>query len=181
MIIGISGAARSGKDSFYLLFKKILNEDFQIERSAFADELKKDIRPLLIEKFNIDVNSYSDEEKEIVRPLMVSYGTLARSIDENFWIKKISNKVEKEQESNIISVITDVRYSNEQEWIKENFKNSINIFVQRLGNSPANEDERNNLPILKQNADHIVVWDNFDDQNINHGESQVKSFIHARL
>ena len=112
---------------------------------------------------------------------MVSYGTLARSIDQDFWIKKISNKVEKEQESNIISVITDVRYRNEQKWIKENFENSINVFIQRLGNAPANEDERNNLPSLKQNSDYILVWDDFDDQNINHGESQVKSFINARL
>ena len=88
MLIGISGAARSGKDSFYLLLRKIISEDVIIERSAFADELKCDIRPLLLEKFNIDVNSYSDKEKESVRPLMVSYGTLARSIDENFWIKK---------------------------------------------------------------------------------------------
>lgn len=181
MLIGISGAARSGKDSFYLLFKEILSESANIERSAFADELKKDIRPLLLEKFNIDVDSYSDEEKETVRPLMVSYGTLARSIDKNFWIKKISNKVEKEQESNIISIITDVRYPNEQEWIKENFKDSINIFIQRLGNNPANEDERNNLPFLKKNADYIVVWDNFDNQDIKNGETQVKSFINARL
>ncbi len=181
MLIGISGAARSGKDSFYLLLRKIISEDVIIERSAFADELKCDIRPLLLEKFNIDVNSYSDKEKESVRPLMVSYGTLARSIDENFWIKKISKKVEKEQEMNIISVITDVRYPNEQKWVKENFKNSINVFIQRLGNKPANEEESKTLPSLKKNADYIVVWDDFKNSNINHGEDQVKSFVHARL
>lgn len=181
MIIGISGAARSGKDSFYLLLKDFLSGDFQIERSAFADELKNDIRPLLLEKFNIDVNSYSDKEKEIVRPLMVSYGTLARSIDQDFWIKKISNKVEKEQESNIISVITDVRYPNEQQWIRENFEDSINVFIHRLGNNPANEDERSNLPVLKKNSDYTVVWDNFDNQNINQGEREVKSFIYEKF
>ena len=181
MIIGISGAARSGKDSFYLLLKKILGNDVAIERTAFADELKCDIRPLLLEKFDIDINSYSDKEKEIVRPLMVSYGTLARSIDENFWIKKISKKVEKEQKSDIISVITDVRYQNEQEWIKENFENSINVFIHRAGNNPANEDERDNLPFLKKNADYIVVWNDFDDQNINEGEEKVKSFIYEKI
>jgi len=181
MLIGISGAARSGKDSFYLLLKKFLKDYFIVNRSAFADELKSDIRPLLLEKFDIDINSYSEKEKEAVRPLMVSYGTLARSIDENFWIKKISKKIKEEQDSGLISVITDVRYLNEQKWIKENFQETINVFIQRTDNNPANADESNNLPALKQNSDYIVVWDDFEDKNIKHGEDQVKSFIYARL
>ena len=32
----------------------------------------------------------NDEEKKLVRPLLVSYGTLAREIDPDNWIKKIS-------------------------------------------------------------------------------------------
>jgi hypothetical protein len=182
MVIGLSGLARSGKDSFFLLLKSILEGEYECSRTAFADVLKDDLSSLVLDKFNIDLYDCSDEDKELARPLMVSYGTLARAIDEDHWIKKVSKKLDEEQlEDNLISVITDVRYPNEQLFIKNNYKESINVFIQRDGNEPPNFDEAQNGPILKGNSDYIVFWEDFEDQQIQSGEKHVENFIHAKI
>ena len=97
MVIGLSGLARSGKDSFFLLLKSALEGRYECNRTAFADVLKGDLSELVLDKFNIDLYDCSNKDKELVRPLMVSYGTLARAIDEDHWIKKVSSKLEEEQ------------------------------------------------------------------------------------
>ena len=53
MVIGLSGTARSGKDTFFRLLKKELG-DLDCERVAFADALKNDLRNLLLREFSID-------------------------------------------------------------------------------------------------------------------------------
>jgi hypothetical protein len=192
MVIGLSGVARSGKDSFFLLLKSILGERLQDEgsgqiryncrRTAFADTLKEDLKTLILSKFNIDIYDCSDNEKEIIRPLMVSYGTLARAIDKNYWIKQVYEKLKEEQsESNSISIITDVRYPNEQAFIKKNFKGSINVYIQRDGNEAPNSDEEYFSPYLKKDSDYIVYWEDFEDKDIESGSKHIKSFINAKI
>lgn len=180
MIIGVSGVARSGKDTFFKIFKKCMgNEGKFFKRFAFADKLKSDIRPLIKRSFNIDINKCSDEEKEIVRPFMVEYGRLGRKINEDYWINKLMNQVLSYKDPRS-AVITDVRYENEQLYLKNNFEECINIYISREGFLPINNEEAENDPKLRENADYILEWNSFDasdDEGIKH----VNKFINERI
>jgi len=167
MVIGVSGAARSGKDTFFTILSKISqSNNVKCQRFAFADAIKNDLRELLINNFNIDVDKPTEHEKKMIRPLLVAYGTnLGRAIDPDFWINKIKNNIENFENSeynDCLSVITDVRYKNEQDFIKFNFKDSINVYLEREGCHPANEEEEKHCPILKENSDIIIKWNNLN-------------------
>jgi hypothetical protein len=180
MVIGLSGVARSGKDTFFNLLEGELEKQ-KCHRVAFADELKKDLRGLLLEEFNIDVlNIKNDEEKKLIRPLLVSYGTLAREIAPDHWIKKISKKVEKNYKDGLISVITDVRYPNEIDWVSS-FDKSINIYIDRVGVGPANEEEAKNCPKLKLKSTHTITWETFGEDYLNKGLPQIRKFINEQI
>lgn len=182
MVIGVSGVARSGKDTFYLLLKERLEPlGFTCKRTAFADRLKSDLKPIILSEFDIDIDQCPDEQKEIIRPFMVSYGTLARSLNKEHWINKIKNKIFKEQLlPKTISVITDVRYPNEQSFIKTNFKKFCNVHIERVGRGPANEEEKKYDPDLKKHSDYLIYWKDFDN-SIEEGESMVNGFINERI
>lgn len=178
MIIGISGAARSGKDLLFNLLSNNSIKSYKLIKLAFADELKMDLKNILKEKFKIDVFNPSPEEKEIIRPLLVSYGThLARKIDENFWIKKIDEKINSiEKNEKTLIFITDVRYPNEQNYIKTKFNKSLNIHLTRDGIDPANEEELSNNELLKSNSDIKIKWSNYKD-NIIENDSIVDNLL----
>ena len=79
MIIGISGFARSGKDTFGLSMQRILKAyKINAEINAFANILKQDIDSFLKEKFNISAFTKNDKEKFLIRPMLVAYGESKR-------------------------------------------------------------------------------------------------------
>ena len=152
-MIGITGVARSGKDTFYsILAKYFENKGFKAGRLAFADDLKKELNPFTIEKFKIDLMKCTNEEKEVIRPLMVSYGKCRRSQTEGkYWTSLLDAKIKNFSKQNIIPIITDVRYieykEDEYSWLKNN--NGILIHISRkLDNGnlipPANIEEKAN-------------------------------------
>lgn len=64
MVIGISGAARSGKDTFfYLLNEKMKKMNFSCNRSAFADNIKQELKDVILNNFGIDVFNPSKRKK----------------------------------------------------------------------------------------------------------------------
>ena len=78
-ILGISGLARSGKDSFYELCKPFLDkEGVKHRRMAFADELKEEADLILSKYVGISAFTENAEEKKVIRPLLVTYGTHIR-------------------------------------------------------------------------------------------------------
>lgn len=166
MIIGISGKAGSGKDTihkmivFILYYKNLYNEDpeysdFSSEscsiyrqekfakfyRVSFADKLKDCISSLsdknidlstiegknsLVEWLNIDGRNPS------YRELLQWFGTSIREkICDDFWIQALFNQ---EDGSNLI--VTDVRFKNEVEAIKN--KEGIVIRVNRDASGAGN-------------------------------------------
>lgn len=131
MIIGISGKARSGKDTF----AQMLAEELQRKTGqayvlmAYAHELKLKIQ----KDFDLSYEQLWGEEKEhadkrYVRPkwkhldrgtmtywtpreIMQNYGQFFRTIDYDFWVKHLFNIVEEKNYKNVI--ITDLRHINE--------------------------------------------------------------------
>ena len=94
MIIGISGYARTGKDTFGISLQRILKTyKINCELIAFANVLKEDLDGFLLDKFNISAFTKKDEEKFLIRPMLVAYGESKRNQSPNYWIEQIEEKV----------------------------------------------------------------------------------------
>lgn len=144
-IIGLSGRARSGKDTLgqYLIeiFKEKYNRHFM--RVAFADELKK----MCAEHFDLSYEQLWGDKKEepdyrypketsdidlltsdifwTPREIMQEFGGFYRRIDRNFWVNILDKYVGNDKDI----IVTDVRYLNEVGYIEEN--GGVNIRVVR--------------------------------------------------
>jgi hypothetical protein len=163
-MIGITGVARSGKDTLYSLIEKKLKElNIQTKRYALADNLKYDLRDFIIQKFNIDIYTANFEEKELIRPIMVAYGKSKRMQTQGrYWIELLNSKI---NEKDFLPVITDIRYQeydkDEYFWLKKE-KQGIMIHVSRVKNGkiilPANEEEAKNDKVLSELADYKIIW-----------------------
>ena len=99
MIIGISGVARSGKDSlannFVDIFKKI---GIKAKRYAFADELKREVRSFLKKNTGLDSFTQNDDEKKIIRPFLVAYGTsVRRTLNKDCWIQTLESYLKNDE------------------------------------------------------------------------------------
>lgn len=141
MIIGISGKARSGKDTFAEMLAAALNKESYppYVMMAFANELKLRCQAafdLTWEQLWGDDKEVPDEryvktprttltgvgELPIVywtaREIMQNYGAFYRTIDNEFWVKNLFKVIEEKEYTNVI--ITDVRYINEADYIINN-------------------------------------------------------------
>lgn len=165
-IIGLTGVARSGKDTFCLLAAKRLNKSKQaVMRCAFADNVKADLHQLLIKKVGISAYTNIDKEKELIRPLLVAYGTdLMRKMDESYWIKRLEMSVKAAGQIEATAFITDVRYMNEVEWIKE--QGGVIVHISKSDCKPANEEEAKNDPLIQEAADLKVSWDHVGEKDL---------------
>jgi hypothetical protein len=135
MIIGIVGKARSGKDTCAAILAEELHgaSGKRFVLIAYAQELK-----LRVQKdFDLTWDQLWGDQKEVPDPryfkpiqsaadpepnwtpreIMQHYGEFYRSIDSNFWVKTLFNKIEDKEFQNVI--ITDVRHPNEADPIVE--------------------------------------------------------------
>ena len=170
-IIGISGNATVGKDSFCNALIELLKErNIKAKRFAFADELKYETDEFLKSSLGISAFTTDKEEKKLIRPFLVWWGTdFRRVIDDSHWINKVSDKLSNED---IVYIITDVRYQNEFEWLKNN--DGLSLFLDRaisgvgfdgLPNivQPCNDYEMENNKWLKAEADINTTWQTIKD------------------
>ena len=143
MIIGISGKARSGKDTFAEMLGVELNKTTYppYMMMAFANELKlkcqeafdltweqlwgedkekPDERYRKPMKYHGGVRSDRDELPSpywTAREIMQDFGAFYRTIDSQFWIKHLFKVAEEKEYTNVI--VTDVRYINEADYIAD--------------------------------------------------------------
>jgi len=131
MLIGINGYQRVGKDTFLLLANKLSCGKFG--RVGLADPLRA---------FSYAVfGEYGDEMKEIVndqlgfspRILMQKCGTefMRNTFGDDIWLRIAKNKIDQINNDGKIPVITDVRFSNEAEFVKN--QGGIVIQIKRNG------------------------------------------------
>jgi len=185
-IIGVSGCARSGKDTFFNILKKYIPE---IEQVALASELKKDLDDFVKSKIGISVFTDETKDKSLIRGLMVEYGKIKRQQTEGtYWTCLAQKKINEILRLDKIPVVTDIRYDiypkDEFHWLK-NENNGVLVHVTRMFGEdeipPANEEESINNEKLKTKADYSIIW-NTVDQNQNavedsHLNDMVKGFI----
>lgn len=138
MIIGVSGKARSGKDTFAEMLATELNKGAYPPYviMAFANELKLRCQAA----FDLTWEQLWGKDKEVpdkryvkiyanseplynavdiywtAREIMQNYGAFYRTIDNEFWVSYLFKVIEEKEYSNVI--ITDVRYLNEKDYIQ---------------------------------------------------------------
>ena len=174
-IIGISGYARAGKDTFAAYAAKILEElGIESKRFAFADCLKKNINSFLLEYLSISAFTQDDSAKLIIRPLLVAYGEAARKINKDYWIEQIKNEL-LGSDKTLVKIVTDVRYENECKFI-QSLGGKI-ISVSQPNSSPANDEEKINQPKVNAIADHILIWPKFGQNNMDNANEYVKNSL----
>ena len=149
-IIGFTGFKRSGKDEA----GNILKNNYGFKQIAFADALKNALK--IIFSFT-DEQLYTDKKECVdeywnhsVREILQVVGTelfrkrlpeLCSNISDDIWIKSVERQIIMLKNLGFNKfVITDVRFSNEVEWIK---KLGGKIYrIDRYESDPSHESEK---------------------------------------
>jgi hypothetical protein len=187
MVIGLSGVAGAGKDLFFTL----LSQRLDCLKASLADALKSEVSEFTKKEYGIDPISCSRLEKEAIRPLLVVHGTIKRDKSNGrHWIEKLNKKINKNNLTNSIVIVTDIRYDEYPEdevyWLKKELGGyliHISLYdeIPRLNSHyrqyihPANTEEARNDPRLKGQADYIVDWKK--EKNISDLTPHVEGFI----
>lgn len=154
MVIGVMGKARSGKDTFAAM----LAEDIQRVSGkrfvliAYAHELKLrvqkdfdlsyeqlwgDSKEVPDKRYFKPIRSQDDPEPNWTpREILQHYGEFYRTIDSEFWVHALFDKIEEKEIGNVI--ITDVRHPNEADSIKERGGYIIKVTSNRVGKQEIN-------------------------------------------
>ena len=117
-IIGISGVAGAGKDTFYSL----LCSSLPCVKYSLADELKKEVNQWCRIHYGVDSVACTREEKELIREFLVFHGSFKRrQTNGRHWIDKLNETIIKDK-TDKYKVITDIRYddyeNDEVDWLK---------------------------------------------------------------
>lgn len=168
-LLGLSGVARSGKDTFADYLTAIARDSgYEVYRTAFADELKRELDPMF-RAFGATAFETDTVKKNLIRPILVCYGESKRAITGGrYWIDKIEPDVKRELERSKIVIVTDVRFNthpgDEVGWIHGLGGNVIHI-ERTLHDGrvvgPANEKETIQDPLVRRDADFHVRWPTF--------------------
>jgi hypothetical protein len=167
-IIAIAGHAHSGKDRLYSILENYYSsQNLKTQRFAFADELKREVDEFLISKTGISAWTSDPVQKAVIRPFLVFWGTeFRRNKNQDHWIECLAHNPAWTESDADVLVITDLRFSNEYEWLKQ--KGGSSIYLSRLQDDgspvPApNEYERVNNAWLQTQADIDFVWPTCND------------------
>lgn len=166
-ILGLSGVAGSGKDTFFYL----LSQKLPFQRFALADELKILLREDIIKKTNIDILNCTREEKDSVRNDLVLFAKQKRLESYGkFWTDLLSKKINESSCEHIC--ITDIRHNyfskDEVYWLKQTLNGrliDVSCYSPIDGTltQPPNEEEEFHYPKVKQDADYYVIWPKVSD------------------
>jgi hypothetical protein len=163
-IIGISGYARSGKDTLAdSLLAEFCHRNVCASKFKFANILKKAIsRSLEIVELPFSVDTENTEDKTAVRPLLVEFGKFCRSRDMDIFAKRTVDSIEFQfRIGNQIAIVPDLRYQNEgallHECAKRNGFGYHHIDIERKGTFAANQEELDSIEALLD-ASYKEAW-----------------------
>lgn len=147
ILIGLGSKARVGKDFACAGLARF----FDVERIAFADNLKDDLGELFT-KHGLSLRAILEvpATKEMVRPLLVSYGQTMRAFNNDTWVDRALKDKEFKHE---VTIITDVRFPNEARRVRELGGYYIEIDANI---PPANEVEALYSPQMAGLADYVI-------------------------
>jgi len=191
-VVGITGVAGCGKDTFFKIFRDLLSKrNIKTKRYSLADALKKEVSEWTKTHYGINATNCSREEKEIIRSFLVFHGSQKRLRTEGrHWIDTLNEKIKSDKlSSDTIIVITDIRYDDyphdEAYWLQNELKGTlvhIGMYEPALEKrkEPANPEEERNDPKLLNKTNYKIEWplcngsQEYIQQRLNH---YVEDFI----
>lgn len=163
-MIGISGYARSGKDTFgESLVRNLQKVGIKAKTYALATQLKIDISFLTEGDFGISAHTKDNDEKKIIRPLLVGYGESWRKANPNHWLEILDSNLEPKT----LPIVTDIRYENEADYILENqgfLLNLRRILPDGTEIAAPNNEEAQNGPKVSSKSNFDLSWCTIDNQ-----------------
>ncbi len=156
-LIAVAGLARSGKDTI----GQYLVQSYGFTRVGFADPIKHYIHvlnPYLADGRRIkdvvdETGIEAAKEIEEVRRLYQVFGTdVGRDIDNNIWLNLCRRKIKRLDKV----VITDLRFSNESEFVRN--QGGIVIYVERPSAVRINDHASEN-GLCSEFYDHLILND----------------------
>lgn len=168
-VIGLSGVARAGKDTFAAILEmKLQQAGKSVKKVSLAGPLKQQCDSFLTNSLGISAFTQVTEEKNIMRPFLVWYGDAQRKrTNGRYWIELANKEI---QESNYdYYIVTDIRYDayekDELHWLKTEMDGLLCHISKWTGSEPytqfvppANEHEALNDPKIRIAAHHRVQW-----------------------
>lgn len=161
MLIGICGAAGSGKDEV----ASVLIEEFGYIRNKFADPLYE----MAAAMTGYTVSQLQDrrlKEKPIgwldgktPRQLLQTLGTDwgREMVCSDVWIRSVQKRVERALEDGRFSVITDLRFDNEADWIHKMGGEVWQVCREVPREVACLADHKSEAGIASQHVDRVVV------------------------
>jgi hypothetical protein len=163
--IALMGRARSGKDSVAAR----LVRNYAFTRIAFADPLKGvalRLNPLIPTGYGVHVRlkslvsdvgwEYAKDNYPEVRRVLQTAGQTIRDLDPDFWANVAMDKVDAADTWNMPVVVTDVRYPNEAEALRN--RGFVLVRVQRPDLPPQGDDEHESETALNgYPADRVLI------------------------
>lgn len=154
ILIGLSGKAQNGKDTFADMITEVYPSS---RKYAFADDLKAYCKLHHEELFKIYPHvprTRKDDPVYGYTAMLQHIGTnITRTKNPNHWIDIVKKKIDKD--NSFVSIVTDVRFPNEADWIKSEGGFLINLirlnkdgsrFVDPLRDSHISENSLDNYP-----------------------------------
>jgi hypothetical protein len=168
--IGVSGAARVGKNLFCDISSDILKEEYGMTSQTFAlaTYLKRDCEEFLKTKLGLNVWSEITEEKTIFRPFLIWYGGVKRKWSKGrCWIDMLEPEIRSSKAD--VCFVSDVRFAkyanDEAYWVQTELSGKlIHLSKYELTDigtvytQPASPDEAENEPMLKRICDCKIEW-----------------------
>ena len=189
LLISVCGLARSGKNTFCDLARKELENRFNFNccQLSFAEQLKKDVQNFM-DFCNLSISD--NIQKELFRPFLSWYGDLRRKQSNGLYFLDIVRKqFEQLGDQYDCFFIPDLRYKffeyDELDWCQ---KNGVVVHLSKytipnpsqpnikLFDSPPNELEAKNDPILKNAANYLIEWEH-SDGNTNKLQPYIVDFV----
>jgi hypothetical protein len=167
LVIGLHGTRGTGKDTLCEAMRKV---DHRIKRFAFADELKKDLKPFLHQYYSVDVFTVTGVDKEWIRPLLIEHGMAMRARDPLHWCRKTTDSIiaSLDRAAPRTPLVTDVRFENEVKHLRYTFTGGreapfssfVLIDVTRDGSPPPTDEEEKHYRDVAAMADIHFHWGN---------------------
>jgi hypothetical protein len=162
IIVGLGYKARQGKT----YVSNYMQEAFpQAKLYAFADELKRYCRDHHDELLPLWQLANQTQQVPACKPdpiygytrILQWYGTdVARLKDPNVWVNELAARMHKEQPE--IAIITDVRFPNEAEFIKENGGYLVEILRRTADGEQYRDPDRDPFHISETALDNYEGW-----------------------
>lgn len=183
LLIGISGYARSGKDTLASILKEsLLSSGIKTKVFSFAFSLKNDINDFCNSKIGISSFTEVTELKNKIRPILIAYGQVQRNISNGtYWLNKLKPEIDNFFiDGGTVAIISDLRFKeyefDEVDFIRS-YKNNMIITVSRIMengilNTAAHESESENLPRISRAADYELTWNTNENKNELKSQSQ---------